>query len=226
MDQTKDALMKDVAVFQQYGFKLVNKDNVLGNEDDDYSFDPHSPDAILVTQGGVSGTPLNHGIVCMHANARSNTFIYTALNEATESSKLESLEQMGSFFYQIPDGTHVGYIPVGDKSYVPNKSSPVQSDFSDTLDKITALKLDTVNMPMHPSALGLLPFFSQENSRPQRLTEDQLIRSVVQSLGSQSGVMDMNDHQKELLNDYGFGLGHNLNKAPEKRVAAEFRPSP
>jgi hypothetical protein len=223
MNNNKKTMMDDIASFQNAGFRLADKASAL-KVDIHKEFDPHSPDGILVSKNDVSGAALKHGIACMYANSRNNTYIYTALNKTTTDDKIEALENMGGFFYKIPDGTHVGYIPLNDKPIAPGVDSESPKSFTEALEDISLLELDTVKMPMHHSALGLLPFFAEERSNPSMLTEEQLIDKLASNLGDFSEVMDMTPQQKDIM-DRKFNNIKFDNDEKLSRSYAAFKPS-
>jgi hypothetical protein len=210
MDPIKEELLKDVNAFEQHGFRMVDKDS-MNKDYTDHKYDPSTPDIVMVRNGNTANTTLKHGIACIHAKGRRNTFIHTALSSATEQSKLDALSRMGSVFYKITDGTHVGCIPVcniSDRTGVLGGSEPASMSFNDTLEKIKKLNLDTVNLPMED--LCFIPFFGKDNCRTHNLTEEQLIKCLASNLGDQIGVMSMSNNQIDIA------LSHSLHFNEQK----------
>ena len=192
-------MLDDIQAFQNAGFRLTNKDELmLGGSGD---FDPHSPDVVLIAQNDVADSPLKHAIACMHEQARNNTFIYTALSSNTQPEKIKALEEMGGFFYQLSTGDHMGYIPMNDSPVAPGVAGSDKSSYRDTLDDIAMLNLDTIKMPLSAEAIGLLPFFSQENSMAETLTDKELVNKLADHLGDFGGVLDMSEYQQRAFED-------------------------
>lgn len=194
MDNNK-SIQADIAVFQDAGFRLVDKEAAMaltGNEE----FDSHSPDAILVAQNDVAGSALPYAIACMHSGSRNNTFIYAALDKSTSADKISQLERMGGFFYELSSGDHMGYIPVRDTPVAPGEVGNEMGSYEDTLNDLLLMDLQTVKIPLDNEAIGLLPFFTDENSLPSKLTDEQLVSKLASNLGDFTDVMDATDEQK------------------------------
>lgn len=193
-----DKLIESTAVFINAGFEIANKSRyelAIKNPESEFNVLKSTPDVSLVAKGNSMNSVIGNAITFLNANQDGPTHVFTALSRDTPEEKVEQLkEQMDCFFYQLNDGTHVGYITIDSEETGLKEMNT--APFEMALAKMKNLDLDTVKYPTDPDALLFLPQFTDKNPNTLRNNPDLVVNTLQEEFENFSQFFE--PHNKEM----------------------------